>query len=536
MQSSRRELITGLAGALVGAFLQRRAPAEARPVGPTRTPAGAHQQTQTASRVVGGAGQYVEFPFTVPPGTARIDVRLDKDNPSASLGVGLFDQRGAGYQSPGFRGIYGTERSSFFVAPDAASQSFLPGPIGAGTWTVLVPVFQAPTPTAVTVTFTTTPGPSVPPTRPGPEVGTVVDAPGWYRGDLHCHTPESSDAWASGTALHPADWARTCRDIRLDFVALTDHNVVSQNRQLARDAGEGVLLMPGEEMTNWFHGHATVSGIEVGQWLDWRQSPWGAPLPTAARTESGRPARIQDFLRLAEEMGAYVAAAHPLAGSLGWQFLAEAQTIPSARTPGFEVWNGQFQPDDELALRTWDGMLARGFRVWANGGSDLHGVDNDAGSIAGTPTTVVYASALSKPAVVAALKAGRSFVTRRPDGVECYLTGRSTDGRQHTYLGGTVYGDVGDPVVVSARVRRAGGMRLTFISGAAPVSTIPLDDDDATVTTTVPIPPGGGYLRGEVRSRPRPVPGNPTASATDMECLTNPILLGIGDHTPGYRP
>ena len=149
---------------------------------------------------------------------------------------------------------------------------------------------------------------------------------------------------------------------------------------------------------------------------------------------------------------------------------------------------------------------------------------------------MVYASALSKPAVVAALKAGRSFVTRRPDGVECYLTARSTDGRQHTYLGGTVYGDVGDPVVVSARVRRAGGMRLTFISGATPVSTIPLDDDDATVTTTVPIPPGGGYLRAEVRSRPRPVPGNPTASATDMECLTNPILLRIGDPPPGYRP
>ena len=56
--------------------------------------------------------------------------------PGAKLGAGLFDARGTAYQSPGFRGIYGEERSAFFVAADAASQSFLPGPMDPGRWTV----------------------------------------------------------------------------------------------------------------------------------------------------------------------------------------------------------------------------------------------------------------------------------------------------------------------------------------------------------------------------------------------------------------
>jgi len=65
-------------------------------------------------------GQYLYLPFDVPSGVNRIDVAVTKQG-DAILGVGLFDQRGAGYQSAGFRGVYGEERSSFFVAADEAS-------------------------------------------------------------------------------------------------------------------------------------------------------------------------------------------------------------------------------------------------------------------------------------------------------------------------------------------------------------------------------------------------------------------------------
>lgn len=517
---SRRRLLTGFAaGALgLGAAGLRQTGAHAAAL--TTPP-----QTLTLTTTVSGTGSYAELPFSVPSGVQRIDVAMTKSNNTASLGVGLFDAHGAGYQSGGFRGVYGEERSTFFVSVAGASQAFIPGPMPAGTWTVLIPVFKAPQPTQVTVRVTMAFDPQGPAFQPGPEPGVVVDSPGWYRGDLHCHTTESSDAWASGSAMSPAEWAAACRKAGMDYVAMTDHNVISQNYFLARDAGADMLLMPGEEMTNWFHGHATVSGLDVGQWLDFRQTPLAMPLPSGG-------ARISEFIALAESMGAYVAAAHPSAAHLSWQFAADGDADPRSRTHGYEVWTGPWQPDDEASLSSWDQMLVKGWRTVANGGSDLHGVQNNGGYAVGKPTTVVYAQQLSKPAVISALKAGRCFITRSPDGVELYL-GASRPG-QETFVGGNIYGDAGDPVTVTARVRRAGGMRLIFTSQGKVVATIPMTSDDQTVHTTVPIPPGGGYVRAEVRGTDRPNPTNPTASEGDMEALSNPVFLVVGDAPANY--
>ena len=470
-----------------------------------------------------GFGTYVYLPFEVPAGVNRVAVSVAKTG-DVKHGVGLFDQRGAGYQSAGFRGVYGEERSSFSVAAHEASQSFLPGPIEAGTWTVIVPVFQATTPYRFDVTVRLTHGPQQAPFVPGPEAGVVVDEPGWYRGDLHCHTPESSDAWASDAAFTVREWGDECRRIGLDYAAMTDHNVVTQNLDLAAAAGAGVLLLPGEEMTNWFHGHATVSGIEVGQWLDWRQRPGGVPL-------LANEARIQDFVRVAEEMGAYVSAAHPTFANLAWQFFGDGAADPAARTHGVEVWTGNFQPDDEASLALWDGLLRQGQRVYANGGSDLHGrADARFKYRAGTPTTVVYAERLEKRALVDALRAGRSFVTRLPDGVEAYLTATGPAG-QRVIVGGSVYGEAGDVADVSVHVRRGsvdGPLRVIVWANGAPLSTTPVGGDEIVVTARVPVGPTGGYVRAEVRGLPFVDEAAPLASRMDMEAFTNPIFLVNG--------
>jgi len=168
----------------------------------------------------------------------------------------------------------------------------------------------------------------------------------------------------------------------------------------------------------------------------------------------------------------------------------------------------------------------------ANGGSDLHGVVDSGGFAVGKPTTVVYAQQLHKPAIIAALRAGRCFITRAPDGVELYLSaGRAG---QQTAVGGEVYGDVGDLVTVTARVRRGAGMRLVFVSGGAPISTTTLDSDDQTIEVSVPVPVGGGYVRAEVRGQNRPNPTNPAASEGDMEALSNPVFLVVGALPTGY--
>ncbi|HWH27646.1 MAG TPA: CehA/McbA family metallohydrolase, partial [Mycobacteriales bacterium] len=430
-------------------------------------------QTVQLAGTAFGIGTYQYHPFTVPPGVNRLDVRIDKSG-TAKTGLGIFDQRGAHYatlESPnGFRGIYGEERGEFFLATDAASQSFVPGPIEPGEWTVVVPVFTAQTPVPYVVTVTMSAVPAGQPFVLGRDLTVVSGEPGWYRGDLHAHTPESSDAWKSGSALTPPAWAQTCREIGLDYLALTDHNVVSQNFSIDDAAGEDVLLMAGEEMTNWFHGHATVSGMDPGQWYDWRQRPAGTPIDPV------HEGRITDFLEAVRDTGAFVSAAHPLGATLAWQFFPEAAADPAARTDSLEVWTGPFQPDDQASVDAWDAMNRAGQRIVANGGSDLHGVENNNGFAAGTPTTVVHAAALSKPAIVEALKRGRSFVTRLPDGVEIYLSGELPDQRQ--IMGGTLYGAPTDVAEFEVVVRRAAGKRLVLLRDGVPFSTTTLASDD----------------------------------------------------------
>ncbi|MBA2444137.1 MAG: PHP domain-containing protein [Nocardioidaceae bacterium] len=465
-------------------------------------------------RVVATAN-YAYLPFEVPSGVTRLDVSLTTDR-EASVGIGLFDAQGHGYSSPGFRGITGRERKDFFIALDSATPGFTPGPIEPGTWTVIIPVFFALLPAEVTVRIQITTGTPVPPLLPGPMQGVVQQGPRWYRGDLHCHTEASSDAWSSGTALTPAGWAEVARDLGLDFLAMTDHNVISQNWSLASDAGDGVLLLAGEEMTNYFHGHATVSGLEPGQWLDFRQSPFGLDLPTGG-------ARISQFLAAARDLGAFVSAAHPFRLGLGWQFIVDAVSEPAARPDGFEVWNGPWQANEEIALAAWDQQLRAGWEVVANGGSDLHGVTNGGGYRAGLPTTVVYAEALAREPLVSALRAGHSFITRAPDGVEIFLTGTGPGG-QRTYTGGRLYGAAEDSVSVSVLVRRGGGMRLRLLTADGEASETVLESDEQTVPLDTTI--DAGFVRAEVRRE----------GLFGMEALTNPIRLIVDEQPADTRP
>ena len=469
---------------------------------PLVRPVGADRQIVLRALAV-GSGSFLELPFDVPQGCNRVDVRLESAR-DAALGLGLFDERGPQYQSPGFRGVYGEERHELTVAADVASPSFLPGPVGAGRWTVLVPVIRVPVPIAVAVVVTLGFGPQPPHTPPASLQGSVRDEPGWYRGDLHCHTSASSDAWATGRALDPPAWAATASAEGLDFLALTDHNVVTQNRYLEEAAADtGVLLLAGEEMTN-SHGHATVCGLQPDEWLDFRQRP--EPLPLGAHEE-----RITAFFATARELGAYVAAAHPFAGGLGWQFLAEGVRDPAARPDGLEVWNGHFRDEDGCALEGWDRLLRAGLRLTATGGTDLHGVDVD-GVVFGSPTTVVHADALSRSGLVDGLRRGRAFLTRRPAGPSCILTVGGADG--HTVgMGGVARAPLDRSLPVAVDVCGGAGTAVGLVAGGRSLHTQTVTRDEETIRSQVPTT--AGYVRAEVRD---------TAGGA-LQALSNPVYL-----------
>src|ERR671939_1214790 len=85
--------------------------------------------------------RYVHVPFDVPPGVRALHVRYDYSERIPSdprlgggntLDIGLFDPRGIGPSSPGFRGWSGSHKLAFSLTERWATPPYSPGPLLAG--------------------------------------------------------------------------------------------------------------------------------------------------------------------------------------------------------------------------------------------------------------------------------------------------------------------------------------------------------------------------------------------------------------------
>lgn len=200
----------------------------------------------------------------------------------------------------------------------------------------------------------------------------------WFAGDFHAHTVHS-DGDRSIAGL-----ARRAAANGLDVLAVTDHNTVSHHPLLAAaGAAYDITLLPGQEVTT-DRGHANAFG-DIG-FVDFR-----------------RPA--EEWVTQVGARGGLLSVNHPLEGDWAWQ--QPTSTLP----PALELWHiGWFR--DLAATAMW--ALWQRWRPDAVilGGSDFH--NPSLGYEPGTPTTWVQAADRSPRAVLAALAAGRTAITRTP--------------------------------------------------------------------------------------------------------------------------
>lgn len=207
--------------------------------------------------------------------------------------------------------------------------------------------------------------------------------------------------------------------------------------------------------------------------------------------------------------------AHPHATCIGcnWKFgFGEADAV--------EVWNGPYTADDEISLADWDNTLvaaARGSRRWipAMGNSDAH---RDPDRIGG-PQTVVLADDLTREAIQAGIKAGRSYVAESKS-VELTFTASGSRG-EHAGIGERLHVDPDAPVTVRLEVKGAPGCTLHVVTDQGTLFTAPALPESGSGTaewrTTASY---AAYVRAEVRHAPT-VPGLPALTA-----FTNPVFLG----------
>ncbi len=248
--------------------------------------------------------------------------------------------------------------------------------------------------------------------------------------------------------LTPAQLATAARAAGLDFVATTGHNTADEHsawRAYAHDAADpapDLLVILGQEVVTRT-GHWLALGLPAGQAVDWRYGVRDGVI-------DAQKARVH-------ESGALCVAAHPHAPYASGVFM-----YPYDGFDLVEVWNGPWtsgqpwQADNEAAVAEWGRNLGAEVHDgrWrpAMGNSDLH-FEGQFGT-----HTVVLADALTTEAVLAGLRAGRSWVAGSST-MALSVTARSGD--RTAGVGDRLSTD-GEPVQVSVAVSGVPGGVLSF--------------------------------------------------------------------------
>ncbi len=451
---------------------------------------------------------YLELPFAVPTGVGRISVafRHDGADQRTTIDLGLRDPER-------FRGWSGGARDRFTLAATDATPSYLPGPLPAGTWALVlgVPNLRAGVTTRYVAEIWLEPQ-NAPFT--GLSEAPLAAGPGWWRGDLHVHSGHSDGTCRSrrGAAvpcpLFKIIEAAAARG--LDFVALTEHNAASHAQGLRelQPFFDDILLIPGRELTT-FQGHANLFGLTA---------------PLEFRLGSPGATDLNAVVDRAASLGAVVSINHPRMPSgeacmgCGWR-----GDVDPSRIDAVEVLNGgamaAFGGRAESpfsGIGFWESLLDQGHQITAIAGSDSHDPDRpgDAPGALGRPATVIWAHSLSQADLMTGLRAGRAFVDLTHPGLAAFdIEARSEDARAR--MGGQLNTPAGQTTAFRVAVEGAPPARLHVVEPGKVVEVLPLPAGaQAEVTFTRRSEGRPGWLRVELR---------------DLEgvllALSNPIYL-----------
>lgn len=435
---------------------------------------------------------YIDVPFDVPPGVARLDVVYRYDAMIGSdphltggntIDIGIFDARGSGFSSPGYRGWTGSARTSFTITTTDATPGYMPGPIQPGTWHVILGAYKvAENGCGYEIDVTFTPGPGD--TAQFPLLLSLTDEPKgasqpdeWLRGELHCHTTNSDGDSAV------AEVVRLCEDLGLDFLAVMDHNNLTQRIDLAQ-IDTPLLLIPGYEVT-MYYGHWNVWGDQG--WIDFRV------------TDANDLARA---LAEATARGFLVSCNHPKPYGPDWAF-PEVEGYACV-----EVWNGPWAGMNAMSLSFWTRRLDAGQRLVAVGGSDSHFHHKPHAAQLGQPCMFILPDGKRSPlAVVNGLRKGHAFVTEAPDGPQLYLASGNA------IMGDSVTRPADNHLPVSVRVVGGAGATLELHMRGS-VERMRIEGDYAQLERWVDVS-DSPYVRVQLVA----------ADGRTMRALTNPIYL-----------
>lgn len=308
-------------------------------------------------------GSYVEIPFVMPERVEELYVsyRVESHGSGkAVIDLGVRDESR-------IRGWSGGARTEFRIGGEQATPGYMPGRLDPGEWAVVHNAYRVPDEGCtvhVTIRF---------------EFRTSR----WLKGDLHTHSVHSDGKYTL------EENAAILEELGCDFIAMTDHNTVSQNAAYPRQTG--IVMIPGMELTTNF-GHSNFLGVSD-------------PLDDfRAQNQAEVDARIST----ARERGAKIVLNHPHCDYCPWlwDFGVDHDWV--------EIWNGPWTERNARTLRWWQEQLAFGRRLVAVGGSDVHRPDPFVKHA--MPCTWVLADSKTVEGILDGISKGHCFITYAPEG------------------------------------------------------------------------------------------------------------------------
>ncbi|HKP97733.1 MAG TPA: hypothetical protein VJ385_18480 [Fibrobacteria bacterium] len=349
----------------------------------------------------------------------------------------------------------------------------------------------------------------------------------WHAGELHCHSDYSNDPVEFGAPLQVLQEAG--KALGMGYVVCTDHSYdfyYDKRRYMQRidpdanfqayrrealelnrlNAGEGTLLIPGEEVSCGNHLGENVHLLVAGH---------AEFLPGLGdggrRWFNNKPdLRVEEILERLGEVPGFAAHPRSRVGTLerlifrrGMWHDQDLRPSAGGRTvDGLQFWNGHRGRDFSEGREFWIARLLAGQRISPIGANDAHGDLNrnigvktplfslyqNRNHVFGHVRTVVHSADKTVAGIQAGLKSGRLFCTDGP-----FLHLRGAEGSVE--LRGASLDDFGGFAKVSVLAGTRGETRERPVREWSWDGRGPVDFSE-----TVRIPAGAAYVRAEART------------------------------------
>jgi hypothetical protein len=210
----------------------------------------------------------------------------------------------------------------------------------------------------------------------------------WYQGELHAHT-KFSDGFLTFERLLVG-----IKELELDFIFLTDHNVVSTKTPISE-----VPIIPSTELTLKNNGHFNFLGL--------KNLPDYSSLIRERKLDNEV---LDEIFKWAKTQEALIVMNHPLS------YMGINYNLNLDNFDLIEVLNSPYNKEKTAfnikALKAFDSLLLNGYKIFAVGGSDSHDdfIDKK-NSFLGNPLNYIHMDGFSVNNLIRSLKYGKCYIS-----------------------------------------------------------------------------------------------------------------------------